>query len=141
GCSPVVKAFKSGTEDIHPVEMPRTLAKSLAIGDPGDGVYAVRRIKESGGVAESVSDEEILEGIKLLAKTEGIFSEPAGGVTIAVLKKLLESGDILKDEIVVCYVTGNGLKTAEVLLNSIQKPIEVEPTLGSLSKALAFKVI
>lgn len=141
GCSPVVKAFKSGTEDVHPVEMPRTLAKSLAIGDPGDGVYAVRRIKESGGVAESVSDEEILEGIKLLAKTEGIFSEPAGGVTIAVLKKLLEAGDILKDEIIVCFVTGNGLKTAEALLNSIQKPIEVEPTLGSLSKALAFKVI
>lgn len=137
GCSPVVAAFRSGTEDIAPVESPRTIAKSLAIGEPGDGVYAVRRIRESGGIAESVSDKEIVEAISLLAKTEGIFSEPAGGVTVAALKKLIESGEVYKDEVIVCYVTGNGLKTTEVLLEGIPKPIEVEPTLRSFAEALA----
>jgi threonine synthase len=111
GCSPVVTAFKSNTDEVFPIEKPNTIAKSLAIGNPGDGLYAVRRIRESGGVAESVTDEETIEAIKLLAKTEGIFTEPAGGVTIAVLKKLTESGEVSIDEKIVFYVTGNGLKT------------------------------
>jgi len=135
GCSPIVAAFKSGGEDVEPIENPNTMAKSLAIGDPGDGVYSIRRIRESGGVAESASDAEVLDAIKLLAKTEGIFAEPAGGVTIAVLKKLVESGEIRRDEEVVCFVTGNGLKATEAILGSMPKPIEIEPTLESL-KAL-----
>ncbi|MEM2094303.1 MAG: threonine synthase [Candidatus Bathyarchaeia archaeon] len=136
GCSPVVNAFRTGAEDVHPVEEPRTVAKSLAIGDPGDGVYALKLIRKTGGVAESVTDEEILQGIRLLAKTEGVFSEPAGGVSIAVLRKLLEYGKISRDEVIVCYVTGNGLKAGDALLNGAQKPIEVEPTLSSLAKVL-----
>ncbi len=107
----------------------------MAIGDPGDGFYAINAIHQSGGTADSVSDKEIIEGIKLLAKTEGIFTEPAGGVTIAVLKKLAEKGEILPDEKVVCYITGNGLKTTEAILNQIPKPIEIEPNITSFSKA------
>jgi len=133
GCSPIVTAFKSNTDEIFPVEKPNTIAQSLAVGNPGDGAYAVRRIRESGGVAESVTDEEVIEAIKLLAKTEGVFTEPAGGVTIAVLKKLAESGEVSTDEKIVCYVTGNGLKTPEALLGHISKPVEIEPRLGSLT--------
>jgi len=133
GCSPVVTAFKSNTDEIFPVEKPNTIAKSLAVGNPGDGTYAVRRIRESGGVAESVTDGETVEAIKLLAKTEGIFTEPAGGVTIAVLKKLTESGEVSTDEKIVCYVTGNGLKTTETLLGHVSKPVEIEPKLESLT--------
>lgn len=132
GCSPVVAAYKSKSDDVAPVEKPNTICKSLAIGDPGDGIYALRRIKESGGVAESVTDEEIIEAIKLLAKTEGIFTEPAGAVTIAVLKKLAEAGAISTDEKIVCYVTGNGLKSTETVLGHVSKPIEIEPRLESL---------
>lgn len=136
GCSPIVTAFKSGDKNVRPVQNPRTIAKSLAIGDPGDGIYAVRRMRESGGVAESASNDEILDAIKLLAKTEGVFAEPAGAVTIAVLKKLVESGEISRDEEVVCFVTGNGLKTTDVIMSSIPKTIEVEARLDSL-KTLA----
>jgi threonine synthase len=129
----VVDAFKSNSDEISPVEQPDTIAKSLAVGNPGDGVYAVRNIKETGGVAESATNEEIVEAIKLLAKTEGIFTEPAGGVTIAVLKKLVESGVVSTDEKIVCYVTGNGLKTPESILEHVPKPIEIEPSLESLT--------
>ena len=133
GCSPVVSAFKSDTLDIDPIEYPHTIAKSLAIGDPGDGTYAVKAIRESGGVAEAVTDVEILDAIHLLAKKEGIFAEPAGGVTVAVLKKLVEAGEVLPDEKVVCCVTGNGFKAVETILNHIPKPVEIEPKLGSLA--------
>ncbi|MGQ9514946.1 MAG: threonine synthase [Thermoproteota archaeon] len=136
GCSPIVTSFKSGDDEIQPVENPRTIAKSLAIGNPGDGVYAVRRIRESGGFAESASDNEIIDAIKLLAKTEGVLAEPAGAVTIAVLKKLVESGEIHGDEEIVCFVTGNGLKTTDVIMSSITKPIKVDASLESL-KALS----
>jgi len=134
GCSPVVNAFKSNTLNINPIEHPDTIAKSLAVGDPGDGLYAVKAIRESGGVAESATDAEILDAIELLAKTEGIFAEPAGGVTVAVLKKLVESGEVSPDEKVVCYVTGNGLKATETILHNIRKPVEIEPNLESLAK-------
>ncbi len=133
GCSPVVDAFKSNSDEISPVEQPDTIAKSLAVGNPGDGLYAVRNIRETGGVAESVTNEEIVEAIKLLAKTEGIFTEPAGGVTIAVLKKLVESGVVSTDEKIVCYVTGNGLKSPESILEHVPKPVEIEPSLESLT--------
>lgn len=132
GCSPIVKAFKDNSEDIFPVEKPETIARSLAIGDPGDGVYALRAIKESGGLAGYATDEEIIEGMRLLAKTEGIFAEPAGGVTIAVLKKLIESGDIGKDEEVVCCITGSGFKSLEIFSADAASIIEVEPNFNSL---------
>lgn len=132
GCSPVVAAFKVGGEEVLPVENPDTIAKSLAVGDPGDGFYALKRIRESGGVAEAASDGEIVEAIKLLGRTEGVFTEPAGGVTIAVLKKLVESGEVSRDERVVCYVTGNGLKAAEAVSTAVPRPWEVEPRLEAL---------
>ncbi len=132
GCSPIVKAFKSNSEDILPVEKPKTIAKSLAIGDPGDGIYALRAIRESGGLAEYASDEEIIKGINLLAKTEGVFAEPAGGVTIAVLKKLIESGDIARDDEIVCCVTGSGFKSLDIFSIDTMSVIEVEPNFSSL---------
>jgi threonine synthase len=138
GGSPIVTAFKSGGENVEPIEDPSTIAKSLAIGDPGDGVYSIRRIRESGGLAESASDAEVLDAIGLLARTEGIFAEPAGGVTIAVLRKLVESGEISRDEEVICFVTGNGLKATESILRSLPKPIEIEPSFKSF-KALTFQ--
>jgi len=137
GCSPVVNAFKSNTLKIDPIEHPNTIAKSLAVGDPGDGLYAVKTIRESGGVAESATDAEILDAIELLAKTEGIFAEPAGGVAVAVLKKLVERGEVSPDEKVVCYVTGNGLKATDTILHSIPKPIEIEPNRESLAKIIS----
>jgi threonine synthase len=136
GCSPIVSAFKSNSIDVEPIEKPNTIAKSLAIGDPGDGLYTLRAVRESGGVAESATDEEILEAIQLLAKTEGIFAEPAGGVTIAILKKLIDLGKIAPDEEVVCCVTGSGFKASENLLGSVSKPVEIEPTLEALSKVI-----
>jgi len=134
GCSPIVRAYKSNSGDVSPIEKPDTVAKSLAIGDPGDGIYALRSIKESGGLAECATDEEIIEGINLLAKTEGIFAEPAGGVTIAVLKKLIDSGDISRDEEVVCCVTGSGFKSLELFSNRQLNIVEVEPTLNSFER-------
>jgi threonine synthase len=141
GCSPVVTAFKRGETVVEPLEHPNTIAKSLAIGDPGDGAYVIKRVKESGGLAESATDEEIVEAIKLLARTEGVFAEPAGGVTVAVLKKLIENGDISSDETIVCYVTGNGLKTPQAILNRIPQPIEIDPSLGSFQTVLKPKEV
>jgi len=135
GCSPIVTAYKSNSSEVIPIEHPDTIAKSLAIGEPGDGVYAVRSIRESGGAAESATDQETVEAIKLLAKTEGIFAEPAGAVAIAALKKLVETGEVAVDEVIVCYVTGNGLKTPEAVSAQIPKPIEIEPKLEALKLA------
>jgi threonine synthase len=136
GCAPIVKAFKSKSDYVEPIESPQTIAKSLAIGDPADGVYALKVIRESGGVAESVTDQEILEAIKLLAKTEGVFAEPAGGVAIAVLKKLVETGQISSDEEVVCCVTGSGFKSLDVLSGNVPQPTIIEPVLEALGKVL-----
>jgi threonine synthase len=113
GCAPVVNAILSGGEVI-PVK-PRTIAKSLAIGNPADGYYASKLVRETGGGAASVTDAEIVEGIKLLARTEGLFTETAGGVTVGVLKKLVSGGKIKKNEVVVAYITGNGYKTLEAV--------------------------
>lgn len=137
GCSPVVTAFRSGGE-IKPVK-PKTIEKSLAIGNPADGYYALRVLKESKGTAGSVSDEEIIQGIKLLAKTEGIFTETAGGVVVGTLKKLAESGEIDKDEKTVIYITGNGLKTQDVLLRHIATPIKIKPDLNEFEQTLVAK--
>jgi threonine synthase len=110
GCSPISTAAKRGTTEIQPQE-PHTIAKSLAMGNPADGYLAVKRVLESGGTGEDVSDEEIVEGICLLAETEGIFTETAGGVTVAVTRKLLSQGRLNPDESIVITITGNGLKT------------------------------
>ncbi len=133
GCSPVVTAIKEGSDIIKPVK-PKTIAKSLAIGNPADGYYAVMTTKESGGYGEDATDEEIVDGIKLLASTEGIFTETAGGVTIAVTKKLIETGKIAKDESIVICITGNGLKTQEAVCEHIGKPVKIKPNLESFEE-------
>ncbi len=132
GCSPVVQAFLDGSE-IKPVK-PNTIEKSLAIGNPADGYYAIRVLKESGGAAAAVTDDEIIEGIKLLARTEGIFTETAGGVVVGALKRLAEDGTIDGDERVVIYITGNGLKTQDVLLEHLPKSITIKPELVEFEK-------
>ncbi len=137
GCAPIPIAFKKGKEVISPIECPETIAKSLAIGDPGDGYYALQRIRQSGGYAESATDEEIIKGITLLARTEGLFTEPAGGVAIAVLTKLIQNGQISADETVVCYITGNGLKTPQTISEHIASWITIDPTLTSFHEASA----
>ncbi len=115
GCSPIVHAFKKGLNHVVPVEKPKTIVKSLAIGMPGDGTFALMTVRKSGGVCESVTDEEILDSVRLLAKTEGIFAEPGGAISVAVLKKLLEDGKVDRSEEVVCCVTGAGFKTIEMI--------------------------
>ena len=127
GCAPIVDAFKKKTDQVIPVERPDTIAKSLAIGDPGDGLYVLKRLNQYNGMAEEVTDKEIIDGILLLAKTEGIFTEPAGGVAVAVLKKLVEEGKIDKDERIVCYITGNGLKATEAVTSVLPKLRSVKP--------------
>ena len=114
---------------------PDTIAKSLAIGNPADGIYAIRVLNESGGTANAVPEPEVVEGIKLLAETEGIFTETAGGVTVSALKSLAESGAIQPDELTVVYITGNGLKTLEAV-DSVVNPLSVKPTMRSFEGAL-----
>lgn len=133
GCSPIVDAFKRGSDEVVPVERPETIAKSLAIGDPGDGIYVLKRLKQYGGIAEEVRDGEITDGIMLLAQTEGIFTEPAGGVAVGVLKKLVDEGKIERDERVVCYVTGNGLKATEAIIGLLPKLTAVKPDAAVVS--------
>jgi threonine synthase len=136
GCAPIVDAFKKKNDEVIPVERPETIAKSLAIGDPGDGLYVLKRLKQYNGIAEEVTDEEIIDGILMLAKTEGIFTEPAGGVSIAVLKKLVEEGKIDKDERIVCYITGNGLKATESIINVLPKLRAVKPDIRAVSSII-----
>ena len=133
GCSPIVDAFKSNSNEIFPVEKPNTIAKSLAIGDPGDGIYVLKRLKQYHGIAESATNQEIINGILKLSKTEGIFTEPAGGVSVAVLQKLVESGKIDRDANIVCYVTGNGLKSTEAIVGMLPKPSTVKPDVQLVS--------
>ncbi|MBE9117520.1 threonine synthase [Lusitaniella coriacea LEGE 07157] len=134
GCSPVAQAFKAGRDFITPVK-PNTIAKSIAIGNPADGMYAVEQAQKTGGTIESATDAEIVEGIKLLAETEGIFTETAGGTTIAVLKKLVEAGKIDPDETTVVYITGNGLKTQEAVQGCIGEPLTIDAKLDSFERA------
>ena len=137
GCSPVAKAFEGGHDFVSPVK-PNTIAKSLAIGNPADGIYALDIMRNTGGSAASVTDEEIVEGIKLLAETEGIFTETAGGVTIGVLKKLVEAGKIKRDEKTVAYITGIGLKTQEAIVGKVGEPTLIEPNLTSFEKSVSY---
>lgn len=133
GCAPVVDAFKKNTTEVIPVESPDTIAKSLAIGDPGDGQYVLKRLKQYNGFAEESSNREILDAILLLAKTEGIFTEPAGGVSVAVLQKMVEAGKIDRNDSVVCYVTGNGLKTTEVMMEVLSKPQTMQADVAKIA--------
>jgi threonine synthase len=130
GCSPVATAFAEGWDVCKPERRPDTIAKSLAIGDPADGPYALELARETGGVIESVTDDEIRDGIRLLAETTGVFTETAGGVTIGVLTKLAEAGKIGSEERVVAYITGEGLKTLDAARESFQMH-EIEPTLDA----------
>lgn len=128
GSAPIIHALKRGTDLINPVK-PDTIATSIAIGNPADGYYVLKAIRESGGWGESVTDEEIIEGIKLLARTEGIFTEPAGGTEVAVTQKLIQQGRIPRDESIVISITGNGYKTLEAVAKSVEKPFTINATL------------
>jgi len=138
GCAPVVAAFRDDTWDIRPVR-PDTIAKSLAIGNPADGYYALKSVRGTNGYLEAVSDEEIIDAVKLLAQTEGIFAETAGGVTIGVLKKLAKEGKIDSKETVVAYITGIGLKTLEAVEDKVVSPTVIAPTLNSFKEAVLKK--
>jgi threonine synthase len=135
GCSPVATAFGEGWDVCKP-QRPDTIAKSLAIGNPADGVYALELARQTGGSSDSVTDDEIREGIRLLAETTGIFTETAGGVTIAVLAKLAERGDIDPSERVVAYITGEGLKTLDAARESFHMH-EIEPTVAGFEAEFA----
>ncbi len=139
GCGPISTAIKAGTDIIKPVK-PQTIAKSLAIGNPADGYYAVKVVNESGGFGDDVTDGEIIEGMKLLARTEGIFSETAGGVTIATAKKLIKQGKIGKNDITVICITGNGLKTQESLSGYTKEVHYIKPSLSSFEEILGEKI-
>ena len=135
GCSPVATAFAANRDFIKPVT-PKTIAKSLAIGNPADGYYAIKAVRETGGSFASVSDPEIVEGIQLLARTEGIFAETAGGVTIGVLKNLVRQGAIRRQDLTVAYITGHGLKTQEAVQGTLGEPVRIKPSLSSFEQAL-----
>ena len=137
GCNPITAAFKAGTDLIRPVPKPKTIAKSLAIGTPADGYYAVNVVKPSGGGCEDATDEEIIAGIRLLAETEGIFAETAGGVTVACAKKLIASGKIPANESAVLCITGHGLKTAEAVAPHLPAPRLINPSLREFEACIA----
>ena len=133
GCAPIINALHKGTDLVTPVK-PNTIASSIAIGNPADGYYVIQAVRESGGWGESVTDEEILDGIKLLAHTEGIFTEPAGGTEVAVTKKLIETGRIPRDESIVISITGNGYKTLETVAQSVEQPYTIDATLQNFDE-------
>jgi len=136
GCSPISVAQKAGLDFFKPVK-PNTIAKSLAIGTPADGFYALRVMKETGGAADDVTDDEIREGIRLLAENEGIFAETAGGVTTAVAKKLIASGKIPANDSAVLCITGNGLKTLDGVVGHVGKTQEIKLSLREFEAMLA----
>ena len=136
GCNPVANAFTRGWDAVKPVRHPDTIAKSLAIGNPADGYYVLKIVRETGGGIDEATDAEIAAGVRLLASTEGIFAETAGGVTIAVLKKLAESGVIKRSERVVAYITGNGLKTPQAIAPLLGSAPVIRPTLDAFDAYL-----
>ncbi|MEM3620239.1 MAG: threonine synthase [Nitrososphaerota archaeon] len=136
GCSPIVSAYREGREYIKPVRDINTIAVSLAIGNPGDGVYALRTIHRTRGTAVSVTDQEILGAVRDLARLEGLFIEPGGAVTIAGLRKMVEERLIEKDEEIVCLLTGSGLKTPHIIQHYVPQPFIIKPSIGELKKML-----
>jgi threonine synthase len=140
GSAPVVRALEAGQEFPDPVK-PNTIAKSLAIGNPADGFQVVKVVNETGGSGAMVSDEAILDAIQLLASTEGIFTEPAGGTTLAATRALIERGAIKRDESVVVCITGNGYKTAEVMMDRVAKPVTIGRSLADFERVVAPQVV
>ncbi|PYN57426.1 MAG: threonine synthase [Candidatus Rokuibacteriota bacterium] len=136
GCGPIVTMIKNDTDVLVPVR-PSTIAKSLAIGNPADGYYAYKTTKETGGYGEHATDEEIIDGMLLLARTEGIFTETAGGVTVAATRKLIETGVIPRHESIVICITGNGLKTPDALYGRLDAHVKIKPSLSAFDQALA----
>ncbi|MBI4260537.1 MAG: threonine synthase [Actinobacteria bacterium] len=136
GCGPVAEAFARGDEEIHPVRCPETIVRSLAIGDPADGVYALREVRASGGSMVGVSDDDVIEAVALLARTEGVFTETAGGVTVAALARLVERGAIDPDETVVAYVTGMGLKTLEAFAGRFVPAARISPKVQAVAEVV-----
>jgi len=133
GCGPIATAYKAKTDKVLPVR-PNTVAKSLAIGAPADGAYVLDLARSTGGAVESVTDREVVDAVRLLAQTEGLFTEPAGGVTIGVLRKLAASRAIGPDEVTVAYITGIGLKALEAVEELVEAPIRIKPTLASFEE-------
>ena len=136
GSAPVIRALHQGIDYPDPVK-PDTIAKSIAIGNPADGFQVIEVLKESGGWGEMVTDEEILDGINLLAETEGIFTEPAGGTTVAVTRKLIEQGRIPRNESIVMCITGNGYKTADIMTGRVTRAIPISRSLDDVDAYLA----
>ena len=136
GCNPISATVKTGAFKVKPVRNPQTIAKSLAIGDPADGYFASQLIRDTGGWSEDVDDDAIINAMRLLAETEGIWTETAGGVTLAVAQKLIEQGRIDRDESIVICITGNGLKTQEALFERLPKPVVIKPTLENFEAVL-----
>jgi threonine synthase len=136
GCAPVAAAFAAGAQDPSPIRYPDTIARSLAIGDPADGRFALEEVRASGGVIEAVSDSDIIEAVGLLARAEGLFAETSGGVTIGALSQLAASGAVRPDETVVAYITGTGLKTLEAYRDRYGPAVTISPKLEALAEAL-----
>jgi threonine synthase len=133
GCAPIVEALQRGDPHIKPVR-PNTIARSLAIGNPADGPFALRAIRESGGWADAVTDADIVDAIRLLGETEGIFAETAGGVTVAVARKLAAHGRLRKDGPTVICITGNGLKTPDAASGTLDYGSLIEPRLSAFAE-------
>jgi threonine synthase len=136
GCAPISHAMKKGTDMVKPVAKPDTIVKSLAIGTPADGYYAIHAMRQTGGFAEDVSDDDVVAGIRLLAENEGIFAETAGGVTVACAKKLIETGKIPRDEEAVLCITGHGLKTQEAIAGKCGEPRLIKPSLREFEEQI-----
>ncbi len=140
GCNPISCSVKTDALKIKPVRHPNTIAKSLAIGDPADGYFASQLIRDSGGWSEDVDDDAIVDAMKLLAETEGIWAETAGGVTLAVAQKLIEQGKIDRDGSTVLCITGNGLKTQEALFGKVEKPVVIKPSMAAFEALIGVGV-
>lgn len=140
GCSPVATAWQEGTLNFRP-QKPNTIAKSLAIGNPADGYYSLVQLKQTGGACASVSDAEVVEGMKLLAETEGIFAETAGGVTVASLRQLAATGHVHPGELTVAFITGAGFKTVEAVADALKEPLVIDPTVDSFESAYTQRLL
>jgi threonine synthase len=139
GCAPISHAMKRGTDIVKPVPKPDTIVKSLAIGTPADGYYAIHAMKQTGGSAEDVTDDEVVEGIRMLAECEGVFAETAGGVTVACARKLIASGAIPRDQSAVLCITGHGLKTQEAIIGKCGEPRLIKPSLREFEEQVYAK--